>query len=756
MLPIDVDSDGDVDLIRERLDEVYLNDGAGRFTVTRSVSGIPPGLRNGVAADFDGDGYADLYFSGRMLRQAAPRAFVDRTAASFPMGFPVGVRQLAVDVDGDGAVDIVGFDGPHESLALWYAGPSIAFNDGNGTFATPIDLGTTSVACAVRDFDGDQLLDVLSSDWTGAALELHLRRNLGNRTFGPPEFVGPGALEFHAADVVSAHSVGAVDLLVDSPVPENRRIHTNRGDGTFETIAAPFLDGSIPGGRLAALDVDGDGASELVVGGLATVTSQQLLAGIVIPGVSTMAGVVGPDVASVPVDVDGDGDEDLLLGSTLLINASDATMRVASPIPPAPPRIDQRRLTAELFGDVDGDGFVDAVTSAIHINRLDGAWQSVASDSERSYLALADLDGDGVVDTLCRDHSTGSLCVLLGDGGGGLQPAPAGFLPAGVTVSPYAKLAPFDVDADGDPDIVIADVRSVGWMESTSSGFGPLVELTVRSFHWPLHRPQFSDVDGDGLRDIVASGLLLMNRGAGFVDETSGRLPSGITHAELAADFDRDGDQDLVGSLGSFGYRVALNDGAGHFTLGAVVPVDLARGSAVDLDLDGDLDLASFTTFGLNDGTGNFVQVDGIAPQSGGAFADLDRDGDVDAVVDGRTIENLRRQVRAPFVPTRGRIYRVDIHAQAMANTLIRVVVPVIGFTSAALDFGSSGTWQLSPATSVPLSGIVMHYAENVVSAAVSVPLGMPTGQPFLVQAMIYDIGSNTLEFTNALRERVD
>ena len=110
------------------------------------------------------------------------------------------------------------------------------------------------------------------------------------------------------------------------------------------------------------------------------------------------------------------------------------------------------------------------------------------------------------------------------------------------------------------------------------------------------------DVNGDGLEDVyIGQGGGLPNRL--LVQNTNGTLTdrsqeAGVdwlesTHAALLVDLDNDGDQDLVVGVHS-GVLIMEGDGRGHFTLlaakvlPAAIPYSL---TAVDYDLDGDLDL---------------------------------------------------------------------------------------------------------------------------------------------------------------------
>ncbi|WP_332911769.1 FG-GAP-like repeat-containing protein [Algoriphagus boritolerans] len=133
ILLFDLDNDGDLDLYlvsgsseflpdaAEYLDRIYLNDGKCQFTLDKTFSAVKANGSAVRGADFDGDGFMDLFVGGRspigkfplaeksfLLRNINGR-LTDVTDQIAPELRNVGMVTDAVwsDVDGDGKVDLI-------------------------------------------------------------------------------------------------------------------------------------------------------------------------------------------------------------------------------------------------------------------------------------------------------------------------------------------------------------------------------------------------------------------------------------------------------------------------------------------------------------------------------------------------------------------------------------------------------------------------------------------------------------------------
>jgi hypothetical protein len=283
-----------------------------------------------------------------------------------------------------------------------------------------------------------------------------------------------------------------------------------------------------------------------------------------------------------------------------------------------------------------------------------------------------DLDGDGKPDLVVAGRDPENrLLVLAGNGLGGFSVrqtlATEGF-------TDWLELA--DLDGDGRDDIVTAwrgDVPRLVYHRAL--GKGVFAEATVLAgVEEGMGRdPQglaVGDVDGDGDIDVAvglyAGQAVDLFRNDGLVKGVPsfarmqrvrlGTFLGGFAYPRVIVLADVDGDNDLdllANELGGGRLAVALNHGGRvgrvveHRTpmIGAERP-GMAHMQVVDIDGDGDLDAAcpalllggeqKVFAF-VNDGDGGFSErIVGTGAPTGYAFtvhfADLDGDGDLDAV----------------------------------------------------------------------------------------------------------------------------
>jgi hypothetical protein len=274
-----------------------------------------------------------------------------------------------------------------------------------------------------------------------------------------------------------------------------------------------------------------------------------------------------------------------------------------------------------------------------------------------------DADGDGDIDAVGSTAQGGMLLLrdssvsVSGDCGVGLT--------RGIPVLGMASMQSLvyaDVDGDGDDDVLsVTSSSDVMLLVNNGSGYfadaTALSGLAVASSR--AVEVTVGDIDGDGDVDVFVSAVssasvLMQNNGNGsFTDVTAATVSPNTTGAFIAStmvDVDGDSDLDLLVAMSS-GSRLYVNAGNGtlvesgarvrgvaSYTGGGVV-----RGvTAADVDGDGDVDALVFGSGAqqlyVNNGSGWFV--DGAASglsstvdAASASFGDVDNDGDVDALM---------------------------------------------------------------------------------------------------------------------------
>jgi hypothetical protein len=111
-----------------------------------------------VLSDDEGD-------AGHLLLGIGDGTFA--SPSSIPFGEPTRAVALA-DMDGDGAVDVIG---------LWKSGVSVAFNRANGTLPDPPAVYASAITprdLVATDFDGDGAPDIAMSGDGGVEVLLNV------------------------------------------------------------------------------------------------------------------------------------------------------------------------------------------------------------------------------------------------------------------------------------------------------------------------------------------------------------------------------------------------------------------------------------------------------------------------------------------------------------------------------------------------------------------------------------------------------
>jgi len=213
-----------------------------------------------------------------------------------------------------------------------------------------------------------------------------------------------------------------------------------------------------------------------------------------------------------------------------------------------------------------------------------------------------------------------------------------------------------DADADGDRDAISTNGTTSWYLSTFSAGaFGS--PIAVVDYGEVISGGKAVDLNGDGAADIVSGNTTSFGVSLNHGDGTFGAFSktTGITGGEMfLADINGDDRPDHVMKLGA-SIEVRLNDGNGAFgapTVYSGLPNDMDELAIADVNGDGANDLITVRgnptgtindrTIGvrLNDGNGTFLAENRYSYDSTNdsgpnalAMADIDADGDLDAII---------------------------------------------------------------------------------------------------------------------------
>jgi enediyne biosynthesis protein E4 len=271
---VDYDNDGDLDLFVTIFDRsrifLYCNDGAGSFTeIAETVLGhVELDIAGRSAwADYDNDGYLDLFLSTRendhLYHNNGAGAFKRITAGAIVNDD--GDRGPAVwgDYDNDGDLDLF--------VNYFEGGSNFLYqNNGNGAFtpkpeALPGLISAGGGSCNWIDFDNDLDLDLYVANINGVNF-LYRNDGLGNFNRITEGRIVKDIETSDGSTWGDYDNDGDLDLFVANYTDEKNSLYRNNGAGVFEKV----LSGALANERAWAvgcswIDYDLDGFLDLHV-----------------------------------------------------------------------------------------------------------------------------------------------------------------------------------------------------------------------------------------------------------------------------------------------------------------------------------------------------------------------------------------------------------------------------------------------------------------------------------------------------------
>jgi hypothetical protein len=319
-------------------------------------------------------------------------------------------------------------------------------------------------------------------------------------------------------------------------------------------------------------------------------------------------------------DFNGDGKVDLVTANatgnsvSLLLGNGNGTFQSQSSISAG------TSLFGIVAGDFNNDGKMDFAVTSYTSNQLyvalgngNGTFQSLNSFGVGTTpvgLMAADFNGDGNLDLATANSGGDTVSVMLGNGAGSFSTSAS--IAAGTT--PY-MVAAADLNNDGKIDIVIAERSSNTVGIALGAGNGQFQTPTTLSTTTP-NGIAVGDLNNDGIPDIAVSNSD-EDTASVFLGVGDGTFGSGVawdaglrTYGVVIADFDQDGNQDLVLSntrdplAGAQTNSVSVLTGNGNGTFDN--PVSYATGydtyppTVADLNGDGRPDIVAPNEMGAN------------------------------------------------------------------------------------------------------------------------------------------------------------
>jgi hypothetical protein len=321
-----------------------------------------------TAADVNGDGAPDLLIAnGNILIMTNNGHGEFGSNAVFSAGFLSGTV-TAADLNNSGKPDLIWTDitEPHPRMIVYTNNGSGIFGS-NAVYAT----GNSPGPPLAVDVNGDGYLDLICAN--GADKTLSVYTNNGNGTFQlastPQAGSQGGTISLIAADV---NGDGKPDLICanagsySSIVAGNTlSVMTNGGGGHFQLASTPVVDGKPQ--SLVAMDINGDGSMDLICACANDTLSVLTNNGTGIFGSSTNYIIGSYPLSLTAADFNGDGKLDLILANydyppvientlTILTNNGNGGFTIASsPVVGLDPN-------SVAVADVNGDGKLDLIS----------------------------------------------------------------------------------------------------------------------------------------------------------------------------------------------------------------------------------------------------------------------------------------------------------------------------------------------------------------------------------------------------------
>lgn len=308
--------------------------------------------------------------------------------------------QDSADLDGDGDIDLI---------ARAAGGIVVQLGNGDGTFTSGQTLSPSGPAfdSVLADFNNDGRLDILTSSTTS---QVSLFLGNGNGTFQSATSFASNYGTLSTGDI---DADGSLDFVIGDVSNGTMRVYYGSGNGSFASPLIISGAGQNYEGQ-ALVDFNGDGLLDIVAardnganGDIAVFLGKSGRSF----GAGSYYGSLGETGGALtPGDFNGDGVPDVVAWDadaqtySVWLGSSSGSLTQTS-------QFFSESSNGPIFvGDINGDGHQDLLGELfISYGRGDGTFEEASVVNDASMGVLADLNGDGVLDTAGYDVHLASV-----------------------------------------------------------------------------------------------------------------------------------------------------------------------------------------------------------------------------------------------------------------------------------------------------------------------------------------------------------
>ena len=533
---------------------------------------------------------------------------------------------LSADLNGDGKLDLVYLPSISSGAPIAPRSPQVLLGNGDGTFAAA------------------QAAPLLPAP----------AGNLGR---------------FAIADVNKDGKPDLIVVVATNTINSQLAVFLGNGDGTFQAgiiSAGPSNTNIFPNldAQMGVADFDGDGAVDIIVSDVANDTVSFLSGDN--QGHFTLKNTWfdGNNPRDIHVaDLNGDGHPDFVAQGGLSASTSVYIGNGNGTFQPVVTYTGPNHTGSVVVQDVNHDGKLDLVVSGFNntvdilLGNGDGTFSNTSAGGSSyggvgpSVVAVADFDGDGTLDIAVASHN--GIGILRGLGNLTYQ-APLEF-PAG----PFPYNPAFgDFNGDGHIDFAVATTAGIALLFGNADG--TLQAADTYDVGHEVSSAASGDFNGDKIPDLAVGiyGLtprILLGKGDGTFTVTPDQSVTtsnlNTSSSILVGDFNGDRILDLLTHQG--GDFLELGNGDGTFGDPSIWSIPGVPGGpffTADFNNDGMADLATFAgqsvIFLTAQPSHTYTQFTASLPSSPSiigsnlAFADVNHDGKIDAVVNSTVVNN--------------------------------------------------------------------------------------------------------------------